>query len=237
MLNRMKRLTPWSLVGVFALCLGIGAIAMRVGSQDDSGVPPDASDTGGPERTDSLHHDGSGQRPESSTRMVRGVTPTESKTIGLPVVASPHVESAEEPAKESEAGRRSAREEAKEREIRALQDALPENMHVPYKRSKEELQLQMADIQEQQQLFAAIESNKATTAEHQRYYELQAKRFEDEIALAEYCEKTVSGISQEEFAAHPLCAEVASRVNETRLTNAAALAELRQSLHLESGQP
>jgi heme exporter protein D len=132
---------------------------------------------------------------------------------------------------------RSLVDEARERETRELRSALPDNMHLPGKRSKAELQQQMADIQEQQQLLSAISSGKASVAEHQRYYELQAKRFQDEIELADHCEKTVAGMGETaRNSQHPFCAEVASRGKGTRESNEAALAALRQELHLDAAQ-
>ena len=224
-----KRVTLRRFVIAVAAFLMVGPISMSLAFHDDPSPEASPAVPPTPASSPSRREQAVEAFPSSATGVTRGELPA--------APPGPVTSPKEAMTKKEGEGARSALEVARERELHELQAALPENMHVPYKRSKEELQLQLEDIEEQQQLSTVVESGKATTADYERAYALQAKRFEDEMKLAEYCEKTVAGVAQEELAAHPLCAGVAARVNETRQSNVAALAALRQELHLETGKP
>jgi hypothetical protein len=121
------------------------------------------------------------------------------------------------------------------REIGQLRQALPDNTSVPGNRTPAELEQYMAEIREQQQLSSVVASARASEAERKRYYDLQAKHYEDEIELAEYCEAQVARATQGD-PSHEYCAEVAARAAETKQANSATLVALQRELRLDSIQ-
>jgi hypothetical protein len=99
-------------------------------------------------------------------------------------------------------------DEIQRREIQEIRESLPGNMMVPGNKPEAERNAIYADIEEQRQLQDLIQKNLATSYEKQRYYKLQAKRFEDEIELIQYCQEKLSNISDSEYIFHDLCSEI-----------------------------
>ncbi|HTU61471.1 MAG TPA: hypothetical protein VMF89_23610, partial [Polyangiales bacterium] len=59
---------------------------------------------------------------------------------------------------------------------------------------------------------------------------LQAKRFEDELDLTEYCDAKLANVKEDQRESSPLCTEVATHSAETRKISEASLAQLSHDL-------
>lgn len=118
----------------------------------------------------------------------------------------------------------------REQEIQLLRKALPENSLIPGKRSEQELTGYLKSIEEQQDIQNLINKKKATVNDLRRYYELQAKRFEDEIELIDFCQRIVSGKYSDRDTSLPFCTAVVMEGEAKRAANEQSLEELRQSL-------
>jgi hypothetical protein len=119
---------------------------------------------------------------------------------------------------------------AGELEIRLLKEALPGNIMLPGEKTEEELNQGLESIMEQQHIQALIDRQEATEHDLQRYYDLQAKVFEDEIALIDYCNQMVFEDQPGDDTSNPFCKSVSVEASEKRLANETSLEELRQSL-------
>lgn len=217
------------------IALGVGALSLYVAFHGTADATPGSPLAGGPPA--SRPSSRANPSAPASRSAPRASPPSEPLVTTGSAAERSGAASSTVPNSTSRGEERSPLEEARAAELRELQRALPENMHVPYQRSAEELQLQREELEEQQRLFAAIEGGRTTRAELERAYELQARRYEDELELAAHCEKTVAGLEQGALAAHPFCASVASRSSGTKEANLAALAALRQELLETTGAP
>lgn len=117
---------------------------------------------------------------------------------------------------------------AAEEEIRMLQEALPENTLIPVKRSEQELSGFLQGIKEQKYLQTLINSKEAAPSDLRHYYDLQAKKFEDEIALIDFCQKILANENSAEDV--PFCTIVALDGKDKRKANEKSLEQLRRNL-------
>lgn len=115
-------------------------------------------------------------------------------------------------------------------EIQQLKEALPGNMMVPGNKSEMERNVIYADMKEQYKLQDLIQNDQATDDERQRYYDLQAKRFEDEIELIQYCKEKLSHFSHNEHIYHDLCADITEYGDEVIEADEKSLDNLRNQL-------
>jgi hypothetical protein len=124
----------------------------------------------------------------------------------------------------------SQQRKAKEHEISLLKEALPGNIMLPVEKTEEELDQQLESIIEQQELQALIDNQEATESDLQRYYKLQAKHFEDEIALIDYCNQIILENQPGDNTLYPFCMTVSEKSSEKRQANEASLEKLRQDM-------
>ncbi len=117
---------------------------------------------------------------------------------------------------------------AEQHEIQMLHEALPENRLIPINRSKQELERTIESIEEEQYIQTLINNKEATAGDLQRYYDLQARQFEDEIALIDFCQKVVAEEHSAYDVAHPFCASVVLDGEAKRMANEESLEQLRQ---------
>lgn len=121
-------------------------------------------------------------------------------------------------------------DELKRREIQQLREALPGNMLVPGHKTEEERNAIYAAIEEQRKIQNLIQNNRAAPSDKQRYYDLQAKRFEDEIELVNHCKEMLSNINDNEHIFHDLCAEITEHADMVLEANEKSLNSLRNQL-------
>ena len=119
---------------------------------------------------------------------------------------------------------------AAEKEIRQLKEALPGNVMIPGKKTEEELDQMLESIKKQQYIQDLINEGEASGDDLRRYYELQAKRYEDEIALIDYCDQIISESQSEDDISNPFCKTVIEESGKKREANEASLEYLRQDL-------
>lgn len=82
--------------------------------------------------------------------------------------------------------------EMRTEEIEGLKEALPGNQLIPFERTQEEVEALFAVAQELGAISESIENNTATPEDRQRYLDIVAQQFDDEIELIDYCNEMMT---------------------------------------------
>ena len=75
-----------------------------------------------------------------------------------------------------------------EKDIVELREALPGNMIVPGRRTREEEKSILETIEYHQYYYKLIQDNKETTEDLKKFYDVSVKQYQDELDLLDYCE-------------------------------------------------
>ena len=127
-----------------------------------------------------------------------------------------------------EAQEATAEDEERENEIAVLRKALPDNMLIPGKKTEAELREQMDSIEEQQFLRNLVSKNEATPNDLNRFYELKAKQFRDEIGILDFCENNAMEANAQGASPLAFCSDLLAHGADIRRANESAMAMLQQ---------
>ena len=99
------------------------------------------------------------------------------------------------------------KEEERTREMDRLRAALPGNYLLPEK-TQEDLRKETERLEEEADLTWLILEEEATTSELDDYYKLKAKRYQDEIAALDFCEKHLREAAEKEETPLGFCIDI-----------------------------
>ncbi len=121
-------------------------------------------------------------------------------------------------------------QEVMAQEILDLKQALPDNRLIPVERTQAEAQELLEEMEEMQSIQELIAQDTATYSDRERYYDIQAKNFEDEIELINLCSERLTGSNDAEENPYGICSNIARdgtrRLQEIEKT----MEQLRQEL-------
>ncbi len=101
-------------------------------------------------------------------------------------------------------------------EIFDLKQAMPDNRLIPVERTEAEAQELLQEMEEMQSIKELIDQDAATYSDRERYYDIQAKNFEDEIELINFCNDRVGSSMGSADNPNGICSNI-SKDSERRL--------------------
>ena len=78
-----------------------------------------------------------------------------------------------------------------DKDIAQLREALPGNMIVPGRRTREEEKEILGNIESHQYYYKLIQDGKETEDDLKKFYEVSVKQYQDELDLLDYCESNL----------------------------------------------
>lgn len=153
-----------------------------------------------------------------------GQEPTEPVVTRQQASPAPAEESEDEVAELAEQNEQER--EANAMEIQYLKEVLPDNIMIPVEKTPQEVESLFAQMEEQHALEKKIADKQASQAERERYFELRAQQYEDEIEIINLCTETLAS-SDPAVSRQGLCANAVENGQERLKEIEGILGELR----------
>jgi hypothetical protein len=121
------------------------------------------------------------------------------------------------------------KDEERMSEMRTLRQALPGNGLLPVNKTEEERQQERENSRDEMNIRELIIGGRALKSDLADYYDLKAKRFNDEIALLDFCDNNLNEAKVNGNVPLSYCIDVeATGIADRRKANEDALARLQQ---------
>jgi len=211
------------------LGIGFGAGVVYLGVVSTDSIAENESGAGRAESICSA--DVSTERTKPVARPV-GSASLDAAVVKNAILAAQIAAREQERADESEMEPRGRRQIDSERmnEMRVLRQALPENGLLPVPKTEEERTRERENSQDEINIRDLMIEGRATEVDLKDYYDLKSKRFRDEIALLDFCDKNISDATSQGNTPLGYCIDLqATGISARREANERALATLEQA--------
>ena len=230
--NQRAAETDRSTVLFFAgliLGIGFGAGVVYLGVVSTDSISENQTASGREESICSVDASATQTKPIAQPA---GSASLDAATIKNAILAAQTAAREQERADESETEPRGLKQKDSQRmeEMRVLRQALPENGLLPVPKTEEERLRERENSQDEINIRGLMIEGRATEVDLKDYYDLKSKRFRDEIALLDFCDKNIRSATSAGNSPLGYCIDLqATGIAARREANERALATLEQA--------